>query len=577
LTGLAGALNVTDARLVRRLDRGIRSAGGTIRRDPMLRGRMMDFPLTLTHFLDRAGSFFPKSEVVSRRPDGSLHRYTYADFHRRAARLAGALARLGVKDGDRVATLCWNHNAHLEAYFAIPCMGAVLHTLNLRLHPREIAHIARHAEDSVLIVDRSLLPLYEKFAGETPGIRHVIVVPDDGPTPAGKLDYEKLLAAEPDRFVWPRLDEDQGAMICYTSGTTGKPKGVLYSHRSSTLHTLVACMRDTLGISGADAVLPVVPMFHANAWGIPFAAVATGAKLVFPGPKLDPTSLLDLLSGEKVTLAAGVPTIWLGILALLDANKGRWDLSALRATAIGGSAAPPAMIEGFRKRHGLTVIHAWGMTETSPVGTLALVRHALRDVDDARRLEIESGQGYPVPFVEHRHVGPDGKPLRWDGATMGELEVRGPWIAASYIGDADPSKFTADGWFKTGDIVLIDAEGYMRITDRAKDVIKSGGEWISSVDLENALMSHPAVLEAAVFAARHPRWDERPVAAIVLKEGQKATKDELRAHLAPRVAKLWQPDEYLFLSKIPRTSTGKFLKTRLREEYGDILIRDAKA
>jgi len=542
----------------------------------MLAGRMMDFPLTLTHFIERARTLFGHSEIVSRLPDRSLHRTTYAAVCKRAARLAHALARLGVRPGDRVATLAWNHSRHLEAYLAVPAYGAVLHTLNLRLHPTEIAYIANHAEDRFLLVDRSLLPLYHAIAPHVRSFEKVILFDDLTPTPGAPevpgntIDYDALLVDEPDTYAWPTLDENAAAMICYTSGTTGNPKGVVYSHRSCVLHTLVACMTDTLGISQDDSVLPVVPMFHANAWGLPFSAFCTGSKIVFPGLHLDPQSLLDLMAGEKVSLAAGVPTIWLGILAMLDRDPKGWDLSAMRSMVIGGSAAPAAMIDGFKKRHGLGVTHAWGMTETNPLGTLARVKTHLRG-DDATELSLRATQGFPVPFVEQRHVAEDGTVLPWDGEKMGELQVRGPFVAASYLGGEGEARWTADGWFKTGDVVTIDAEGYLRITDRSKDVIKSGGEWISSVALENALMSHPAVLEAAVFAARHPKWAERPLAAVVLKEGKTATKDELTEHLAGRFAKFWLPDDYVFVKQIPRTSTGKFLKTKLREEFGDHL------
>ncbi|MFL5344539.1 MAG: long-chain fatty acid--CoA ligase [Hyalangium sp.] len=539
----------------------------------MLTGRMMDFPLTLTHFLERSRTFHGSTEIISRRPDRSFHRYTYADFYRRTCRLAGALRRLGVKPGDRVASLCWNHHQHLELYLAVPAMGAVLHTLNLRLHPNDLGYIARHAEDRVLVVDRSLLPLFEKFAGAVPSIERVIVIPDDGPTPSGRLDYEQLLEPEPDTFDFPMLEERAAAMLCYTSGTTGNPKGVLFSHRSTVLHTLAICMADVFGIREADTVLPVVPMFHAAAWGLPYAAVATGAKLVMPGPHLDPTSLLDLMAQERVTIAGGVPTIWLGILALLDQEPKRWDLSSMRTMAIGGSAAPPALIEGFQERHGLTVAHAWGMSELNPVGTLARLKQHHAQADEATKLSLRATQGFPVPFVEQRHVSDTGQVLPWDGSTMGELEVRGPWVASSYYGGEGKDRFTKDGWFKTGDIVTIDPEGYLRITDRSKDVIKSGGEWISSVALENALMAHPAVLEAAVFAGRHAKWDERPLAAVVLKPGQSVAKEELAAHLEKHFAKYWLPDAYLFVPQIPRTSTGKFLKSKLREEYGDYLLK----
>ncbi len=543
----------------------------------MLPSRMMDFPLTITHLLERAREIHPKSEIVSRMPDKTLRRHTYADLERRAAKLANALTKLGVQRGDRVATLAWNHHRHLEAYFGIPAMGAVVHTLNLRLHPNELAYIANHGEDKVVIVDRSLLPLFAKFRDRISTLRHVIIIADDGPTPAGELDYEALLADARDEYEYPALAETEASMLCYTSGTTGNPKGVLYSHRSIILHALVGTMRDALSVGNDDIIMPVVPMFHASAWGLPYMAVTTGAKLVFPGSHLDPVSLLDLMAQERVTIAGGVPTIWIGILNELDKAPKRWDLSTVRTMVIGGAAAPPSMIDGFSKRHNLDVIHAWGMTEMNPLGTVARVRHHLAGKSEEERLAIRASQGYPVPFVEQRHVGADGKTLPWDGETMGELEVRGPWVAVSYFGDEGADRFTKDGWFKTGDVVTIDADGYMRITDRSKDVIKSGGEWISSVDLENALMSHPSVLEAAVFAGRDPKWDERPVAAIVLKEGESVTDGDLAAHLGTRFAKFWLPDAYVYMAQIPRTSTGKFLKSKLREEHGDVLVNGTKA
>ncbi|MFO0587087.1 MAG: long-chain fatty acid--CoA ligase [Polyangiaceae bacterium] len=541
----------------------------------MLASRMMNYPLTVTHLLQRAKTYYPGVEIVSRRTDKTLHRGTYEAFYKRSARLANALARLGVKTGDRVATLCWNHREHLEAYFGVPAMGAVVHTLNLRLHPSEIGYIAKHAEDKVVIVDRSLLPLFEKFADTVPSIKHVIVVPDPAsanPVSDKYLDYEELLAAEAEEYDWPHLDETAAAMICYTSGTTGNPKGVVYSHRSTVLHALVAALPDELGVRQADVVLPVVPMFHAAAWGLPFMAVLSGSEIVFPGPHLDPGSLLDLMAAEKITIAGGVPTIWIGILAMLDRDAKKWDLSSVRAMVIGGSAAPATMIDGFSQRHGLEVLHAWGMTETNPLGTVARVKHHLSTKSAEERLAYRASQGFAAPFFEVKHVDDRDQPLPWDGQSMGELLVRGPWVASSYMGDEGEDKFTKDGWFRTGDVVTIDSEGYVRITDRAKDVIKSGGEWISSVALENALMSHPAVLEAAVFAAKHSKWDERPVAAIVVKEGHSVTKEELAEHLASKFAKFWLPDEYLFIAQIPRTSTGKFLKSKLRHEHENILL-----
>jgi fatty-acyl-CoA synthase len=449
-----------------------------------------------------------------------------------------------------------------------------VHTLNLRLAPTEIGYIANHAKDTVVIVDQCLLPLFDKFKAMIESLKHVIVVRDKGePVGPGQLDYEEVVASGSSDFAWPELDENDGAMICYTSGTTGNPKGVLYSHRSTVLHAMVAAMPDNIGCSGSDVMFPVVPMFHAAAWGVPYIAVTAGAKLVFPGPHLDPASLVTLMAEEKVTVAAGVPTIWLGILALLDQANPKPDLSSIRTMVIGGSAAPPSLIEGFKKRHDLVVTHAWGMTETNPLATLARVKPHLRG-DDAKELPIKATQGFAVPFVETRHCDDAGKVLPWDGKAMGELEVRGPWVAKSYFGDEGQDRWRDDGWFRTGDVVTIDGEGYVTITDRSKDVIKSGGEWISSVTVENALMAHPAVLEAAVFAGRHPKWDERPIAAIVFKPDQKATKEELSAflHDKSQLVKYAVPDDYVFIDQIPRTSTGKFLKSKLRETYGNLLV-----
>jgi fatty-acyl-CoA synthase len=449
--------------------------------------------------------------------------------------------------------------------------------LNLRLHPSDLGYIASHAQDEVVIVDRSLVKLLDAFVKDVPTIKKVIVVPDDGTVPEGTLDYEALLAKEHPHFDFPALDERRPAAICYTSGTTGNPKGVVYSHRSTVLHTMASCMADTLALCERDVILPVVPMFHVNAWGLPFTCVMTGAKLVFPGPHLDPEGLLDMIQSERVTCAAGVPTIWLGILAALDAQPTRWDTSSLRRMVVGGSAAPPAMIEGFAKRHNIEIVHAWGMTEMSPIGTVARLRREHDAQGDSEKLHVRASQGYAVPLVEQRHTSDSGAVLPWDGTTMGELEVRGPWVTKSYFNAPEGAdRFTRDGWFKTGDVVTIDSSGYVRICDRSKDVIKSGGEWISSVFLENALMSHPAVLEAAVFAGRHAKWDERPIAAIVWKKGQTSSDDALRAHLEGKVAKFWVPDAFLTVEQIPRTSTGKFLKTKLRELYGDTLLKGAK-
>ncbi len=534
-----------------------------------MNGLMMDFPLTLVHLFERVGRYFPRTELVTRRPDKSIHRSSYGEFHQRVQKLANALQRLGVKPGDRVATLGWNTVRHLEAYFAVPLTGAVLHTLNPRLSPQDLTYIVNHADDQVLLVDDVLVPVWERFAHEVHP-RHVIVWGHGGPQPAGTIDYEQLIAPELPSFAFPRIDENQALGMCYTSGTTGRPKGVVYSHRAVVLHSMASAMPDSLGMGASDVMMPVVPMFHVNAWGLPFTAVMTGTKQVFPGPHLDPASLLGLIASEKVTFTAGVPTIWMGILDALDKNPGAFDTSTVKAMVVGGAAAPQSMIEAFEKRHKLTVLHAWGMTETTPLGTVSRLKPALQAAPEADRFRCRATQGLAVPFVEIRAVNDSGAVVPWDGKSMGELHIRGPWIASSYFQNPiEADKFTMDGWFRTGDIVTVDGEGYMRITDRAKDLIKSGGEWISSVELENALMGHPSVKEAAVVGVPHPRWTERPVACVVLREGSKATPSELREYLEPLFAKFQVPDAYVFMAAIPRTAAGKFLKTALREQLKD--------
>ncbi len=526
-----------------------------------MQGLMMDFQLTLPPLLRRAETYFGDKEIATRLPDRTFHHYTYRDMARRAKQLAVGLSQLGLERGDRVATLCWNHYQHLEAYFGIPCGGYVLHTLNLRLHPNDLAYIADHAEDRVVVVDRSLLPLLEQFRERT-RIEHVLVVEDS---------YEELLAgASADDWADPGLDEDEAAAMCYTSGTTGLPKGVVYSHRSTVLHTLGVASYTPLGnaVSESDAILPVVPMFHANAWGYPYLAATLGAKLVFPGPYLDPESLLDDFVDEDVTWTAGVPTIWLGILQALDANPGRWDLSKMKGMLAGGSAVPRALIAAYRQKHGLTVVQGWGMTETSPVASVTDYPGELREADEETQFDFAAMAGLPLPLVEVRARVADDE-IPWDGETMGELEVRGPWVAAGYYATPEQAdRWTDDGWFKTGDICSLHPKGFIQIKDRSKDVIKSGGEWISSVDLENALMAHPAVAEAAVIAIPDPKWAERPLAAVVCKPGASATADELREFLAPQFAKWWLPDRFEFIDEIPKTSVGKFRKTALRDMFG---------
>jgi fatty-acyl-CoA synthase len=534
-----------------------------------VKGLTSDYQLILPAILRRAEALYGYREIVTRRPDKSFHRYTYADFVSRAKKLAVALKTLGLESGDRVGTLGWNTYQHLEAYFGVPSSDAVLHTLNPRLHEDDLAYIANHAEDRVLLVDEVLLPVLEKFREKT-NVEHVVVVTEGKEVPDGTLSYEELLAgADEDEFEYEEFDEHRAAALCYTSGTTGRPKGALYSHRGIVIHSMVAVMGNTFGLSEGDCVLPVVPMFHVNAWGLPFASVLVGAKMMMPGPHLDPASLLEDFEQERVTYTAGVPTVFLAVLQALDEEPGRYDLSALRSMVIGGSAAPKGVIEAYQERHGIKVVHAWGMTEMSPIGTIANLTTEMQKLPEEEQLEYRARQGYPVPFVEIRARGDEGL-VPWDGASMGELEVRGPAVIERYYEDPEgDDKFTEDGWFKTGDIVTIDEHGFIKIQDRTKDLIKSGGEWISSVDLENALMAHPAVSQAAVIAMPHEKWDERPLAVIVLKDGESVTEEELKSHLEGDFASWWLPDAYEFVEEIPMTATGKFQKLKLREQFKD--------
>ena len=532
-----------------------------------MQGTMMNYPLTLVHLLERAGKVFPEGEIVSRLPNRSLHRCTYADFYRRARALAGALQKAGLQRGDRVATLMWNHYAHVEAYFGIPVAGGVTHTLNLRLAPQDIAYIANHARDRFLIVDDILLPLYEKIKGSV-RFERVIVVPLSGnPVPAGYENYEDFLQTSSGDFQYPALDENEAASMCYTSGTTGCPKGVAYTHRSVVLHTFLVTTVDNFAISHFDVVLPAVAMFHVNGWGLPFAGAMTGCKLVLPGPYLDGESLLELCEKEKVTVAAGVPTIWFGVVDCLEKPAARWRPTSLRLL-VGGAAPPLALIQRLAK-FGVDVTQGWGLTESSPEATTNQLKAHMRNWSHEERCAVKAKAGIPVPFVDVRVMSEGGETPR-DSQTMGEVQLRGPWVAASYYDlPNERDKWTKDGWFRTGDVGTIDPEGYLKIADRTKDLIKSGGEWISSVDLENALVAHPDVREAAVIAVPHPRWQERPLAVVVPREGAQPTSEQLREFLAEKFAKWQLPDAFVFLDELPHTSTGKLMKIELRERYQD--------
>ena len=531
-----------------------------------MRGLMMDFPLTLTTIFERAGKLFGKVGIVSRRPDRSLVRTTYADFYRRARRLAEGLQKAGLQRSDRVATLMWNHSTHLEAHFGVPVAGGVLHPLNLRLHPHEIAYIADHAGDRFLIVDDVLLPVYQTIR-EKVKFERVWVVPFGGASVPSSLEsYEALLETATGEFSYPALDENEAAVMCFTSGTTGNPKGVLYSHRAIVLHSFAEALSDTFTLAHRDVLLPIAPMFHANGWGVPYTATMVGAKLVFPGPLVDPESLLDLMESERITVACGIPTVWLGVLDALEKNPGRWSFTHPVRAPAGGAAPPATLIRGL-DRQGIQIIHLWGMTETTPLATACHLKSYMQDWPEEKKYEVRCKQGYPAPFVELRVMRPEGE-APWDGETAGEVEIRGPWVAASYYNAPETKdRWTADGWFRTGDVASIDPEGYVRVVDRSKDLIKSGGEWISSVDLENTLMAHPAVREAAVIGVPHAKWQERPLAVVVLKDGAKVNPDELHSFLAAKFAKWQLPDAFIFAKEIPRTSVGKFLKSKLREQY----------
>jgi len=542
-----------------------------------MNGQMMHMPLLTSSLLVHAERHHGDQAIVSRRVEGDIHRYTYTDLARRSRQLAKAVAALGVAQGERVATLAWNGYRHMELYYAVSGSGKVLNTINPRLHADQVVFIADHAENQVLFFDMTFLPLVESIASRVKTIRHFVALIDKDQMPASTsipnlLCYEDLIAEQNDKLFWPKLDEQAAATLCYTSGTTGNPKGVLYSHRSTLLHTFAAALPDSLNCSAADVILPVVPMFHVNAWGLPYAACMTGAKLVFPGAGLDGKSLYELFESEGVTMAAGVPTVWQGLLNHVQTHK--LSFSTMRRTVIGGSACPPAMVRTFEEEYNVHVIHAWGMTELSPLGTVCAFKGKHMVQTPEERQAVQAKQGRAVFGVDMKIVGPEGNALPHDGQQAGDLLVRGHWVVSRYFKEEGEGHLQ-DGWFPTGDVAKIDADGYMQITDRSKDVIKSGGEWIGSIDLENIAMAHPAVAMAACIAAFHPKWEERPLLVVMKKPGMEVTREELLAFYDGKIAKWWTPDDVVFVDTIPLGATGKMLKHRLREAYKDYKLAGA--
>jgi fatty-acyl-CoA synthase len=534
---------------------------------------MMDRPLLISQLVAYAARYHRDAEIVSRAIESGIHRYRYGDLEARAKRLAKALQRLDVGRGDRVATLACNSYRHLELYFAISGMGAVCHTINPRLFPDQLRYIVNHAEDRLLFVDLTFVPLVEKLAAEFKPVRHYVIMTDRAHMPQTSLPnvlcYEELIAGETDNYSWPDFEENTASSLCYTSGTTGNPKGALFSHRSTVLHAFESCRSDGVAISMHDSLCPVVPMFHANAWATPYAAAMSGAKLVFPGAALDGQSLFELFEAERVTCSFGVPTIWLALLKYLDDSKQR--LSTLKRTLIGGSAVPLAMIKEFEERYGVTVIQGWGMTEMSPVGTLSTLKPKIAALPVGERYRYKAKQGRPIYTVELKIVDADGKEQPHDGVAMGEVLVRGPWIISGYYKDevASAAAFDDAGWLRTGDVATVDEDGYVQVVDRRKDVIKSGGEWISSIDVENAAIGHPAIAEAAVIGLLHPRWGERPLLIVAPRDGAVQDKDDILRYLGNHLAKWQLPDDVVFVAEIPHTATGKILKTKLREMFKD--------
>ena len=540
-------------------------------------GLMMNMPLMISSLIQHADNCHGDAEIVSRMPEGGIHRYTYHDAHRRSRQLANALKSLDVKMGDRIGTLAWNTHRHFEIYFGVSGIGAVCHTINPRLFPEQITYIVNHAEDDYIFFDITFTALVEALVPHCPRIKGWVALCAHANLPKTEkipnlIAYDDLVNSHSDIYEWPEFDENTASSLCYTSGTTGNPKGVLYSHRSTLLHAYAAALPDGLNLSARASVLPAVPMFHVNAWGLPYSVALTGAKFVMPGPGLDGASLYELFEQEKVTLSAGVPTIWLGLLQHLQANK--LKLSTVKTLVIGGSAAPPAMIRAFDEHYGVTVLHAWGMTEMSPLGTANTFKLKHLDLSAAEKDKIRVKQGRALYGVEMQIVDGEGKPLPHDGKAFGDLMVRGPWITREYFKTTDASPLV-NGWFPTGDVATIDQDGYMQITDRSKDVIKSGGEWISSIDIENLAIAHPAVMEAAVIGVVHPKWDERPLLLIIRKKDMSVTREEMLEFMSGKIAKWWMPDDVVFVDSLPHTATGKLLKTKLREEFGNYKLPTA--
>jgi len=533
-----------------------------------MQGLMMDMPLLVSGLIKHADRFHGATEIVSKTVEGSVHRYGWRDVHRRAKRVAKALKRLGVGMHDRVGTLAWNGYRHLEVYYGVAGSGAVIHTINPRLFPDQITYIANHAEDKVVFFDTTFAPLVEKLAPALKTVKHWVAMTDRAHMPKFGLRYDELIEAEnDDDYEWPTFDENTAACLCYTSGTTGNPKGALYSHRSTIIHAYAAALPDTLSLSAREVVLPIVPMFHVNAWSLPYSCAMVGAQLVFPGPHLDGKSLHELFEAEEVTMSAGVPTVWLGLLNYMKEKKLRF--STLKRVVIGGSACPPAMIKTFQDEYGVSVLHAWGMTEMSPLGTAGTFKAQHLKLSKEERDAWQNKQGRSIYGVDMRIVDENGKELPWDGRAFGDLQVRGPWVIKGYFKGEGGNPLKEGGWFPTGDVGTIDPDGTLQITDRSKDVIKSGGEWISSIDLENIAVAHPAIAEAAVIGVKHPKWDERPIVVAVKKPGQEVSRDELLKFYEGKIARWWTPEDVVFVKELPHTATGKLSKLTLRQQMKD--------